>query len=597
MKKLWMGLSLFFGFGALAHESVEFVGTLRRNFNLEQYDHVRLENVTIAILDIGFGGLVTQKPKGLLEITPGMLPTSAEAIADFSPFFGPECKSDPRIENPHGRLMAQTAWAMTGNNPRGPKFILLNANGLINFRCAIRYAREIQKPDIILYSQVYEYGGNFDGTGFINEYVNSATADGILWINAAGNYGGRIYNGPVEDGKKLRLKINNDQSTVKISLAWTGASRDQSIGTDKDLDLEIYNDLGEILPTTNFRQVRKETGVVLPGDSRGEDLHPVEYAELTLDKSGSSGADKSSRIYHIKIVKKSGAFNPSDSVRVSVAFPTEKNVEFLDATVGQEVMIPADNPNVVSVGGMDPLTSVGPTRSGLMKPEIILNVSSVAMSTQTNLEQGGSSFAAAMLAGIAAQLKSAAPDLTRQDLIRFVERTQTPSTVRRLPSKGVPPGAQPVSAQTFKENYSFGKEIANWIEGLAPNTAVQPFLLADGTFLLGMKRPCSLLETIEQKLSRGPYDYAPGNSDIFASVALDKGVLKPFWSARPRTEFGTGKLRHPYPWEKFPAFGKADFVELKYVEFSDVKIPGKVVPNLWKTPSIEKLRRTVAENY
>jgi hypothetical protein len=592
MKKVGIGFFLFLGLGALAFETVEFIARLRRNFDLEQYDNVALDRVTVAILDRGFTGLVTTDKSGEIKIKPGVLPPTAEAVVDFSPFFGDECKGEPLLEDPHGRLMAQTAWAMTGNKPRGPKFLLLNASTLPNFKCAIRYVREIKKVDILLYSQNYEYGGDFNGTGFINEYVNSATADGILWINAAGNYGGRVYNGTVEDGKTLRLKVNNDQSTVDITLAWTGFSNDQSIGTDKDLDLEIYNDLGELLPTQNYRQVRKLTDKVIPGDERIEDLHPMEIVEVTLDKSGSSGTDKSSRLYEIRIVKKSGSFNLSDKMRVTVVSPPEKNVEFLDATVGREIMVPADNPNVVTVGGIDPLTSAGPTLSGLTKPEIALNVSSVVMSTQIDREQGGASFAAAMMAGIAAQLKAAAPRLNRQDLIRFVQSSQTPSSVRQVPSQGVPAGAQAVSLQAFQSSYAFGKEIEAWIEAAAPKTVVQPFLLADGTFLLGMTRPSPLIQGIERKLGS-----AADNSDIFASVALNNGTNKPFWSVRPRGEFGQNKLRHPYPWEKFQGFKKSDFVELKYVEFTAVKIPGKTVPNLWKTPTLDQLRKVVAERY
>ena len=63
-------------------------------------------------------------------------------------------------------------------------------------RRAVRYAIE-QRVDIILFSGSFEGGGNGDGRGPVNRIIDEATAAGILWVNAAGNYGRRVYNGPV----------------------------------------------------------------------------------------------------------------------------------------------------------------------------------------------------------------------------------------------------------------------------------------------------------------------------------------------------------------------------------------------------------------
>jgi hypothetical protein len=93
--------------------------------------------------------------------------------------------------------MAQIVWAMTGKHAEGPKFFLLNTNGLSNLKAAVEHAIQ-QKVDLILYSQVWPFGGNFDGTGFLNEQVNRATKEGIIWINAAGNNGNLVHNGYVK---------------------------------------------------------------------------------------------------------------------------------------------------------------------------------------------------------------------------------------------------------------------------------------------------------------------------------------------------------------------------------------------------------------
>src|SRR5947209_7374915 len=75
----------------------------------------------------------------------------------------------------HGLAMAQVVWAVTGFHPGGPKFYLLNANGPTMLRRAVRYAIE-QKVDIVLFSDVFEGGGNGDGRGPINRAVADALA-------------------------------------------------------------------------------------------------------------------------------------------------------------------------------------------------------------------------------------------------------------------------------------------------------------------------------------------------------------------------------------------------------------------------------------
>ena len=134
--------------------------------------------------------------------------------------------------NRHGREMAQIVWAITGSDPRGPQFYLLNANGPTMLRRAVRYAIE-QDVDIILFSGSFEGGGNGDGRGPINRIVDEALAAGILWINAAGNFGGKVYNGPVRilrdgylrlgggtDIAALRFRNRLDENTVTVTLTW-----------------------------------------------------------------------------------------------------------------------------------------------------------------------------------------------------------------------------------------------------------------------------------------------------------------------------------------------------------------------------------------
>src|SRR5205823_14786722 len=116
-------------------------------------------------------------------------------------------------------------------------------------RRAVRYAIE-RKVDLILFSGSFEGGGNGDGRGPINRIVAEATARDILWVNAAGNYGGRVYNGPVRvlgdgylrlrdgaDVAALRFRNHLDENTVTVTLTWDDYREQEDAGTDKDLDL------------------------------------------------------------------------------------------------------------------------------------------------------------------------------------------------------------------------------------------------------------------------------------------------------------------------------------------------------------------------
>ena len=167
-----------------------------------EYAKVRgVESLKIAVLDYGFAGIDSGRR---------YLPEGTALVEHYDPDFirrfklgDPDYRKPLDAANAHGRLMAQIVWAVTGSDPKGPQFYLLNANGPTMLRRAVRYAIE-KKVDVILFSGVFEGAGNGDGRGPINRIVGDALAAGIIWINAAGNYGHCVYNGPVRiDPRRL----------------------------------------------------------------------------------------------------------------------------------------------------------------------------------------------------------------------------------------------------------------------------------------------------------------------------------------------------------------------------------------------------------
>ncbi len=395
-----------------------------------------VSSLTIAVLDYGFDGLAAGRH---------YLPEGAEVVENYDPDFvrrfglgDPEYRKPFEPGNRHGREMAQIVWAVAGARPEGPKFLLLNANGPTMLRRAVRYAIE-RKADIILFSGSFEGGGNGDGQGPVARIVSEAVDRGILWINAAGNYGGRVYNGPVRvladgylrlrdgsDVASLRFRNRVDENTVTITLTWNDYRAEEDAGTDKDLDLYVEDWAGRLVAAGDKVQVpaARQPG---PTESRNP-RERVVLADLAANPHVAADPDY---CYRIRVRARRGRFTPADRLRIlitaarDVYVPTgatlpEDAVTFVDATVGGEIYPPADLPGVITVGDLGTSSSIGPTLDGRSKPEVVLEDSrSYFTDGQVSV---GSSNAAAYFAGIAAVLKAVEPGLRPSDLVRLARQ-------------------------------------------------------------------------------------------------------------------------------------------------------------------------------
>jgi hypothetical protein len=395
---------------------------------LPEYENVPgIEAIKIAVLDYGFDGLGGARQ---------YLPANAVIVEHYDAEFvrrhklgDPEFRKAFAPQNSHGRSLAQIVWAVTGLHPNGPQFFLLNANGPTMLRRAVRYAIDA-KVDVILFSGTFEGGGNGDGRGPMNRIVADALAADILWINAAGNYGGRVYNGPVKiradsflrlgaepDSTALRFRNLLDENTVAVTLTWNDYREQEDAGTDKDLDLIIEDGQGKRVGASEKTQVQ-------PKDKVGpeETLNPRERVVL-VDLPASGDQD-----YRIRMRAKKGNFGDLDQIRVvlspkrEVYFDPQTNgstssVRFVDASGKSELLPPADNPLVITVGELNFTCSRGPTLDHRVKPDVILPDSRALF---TNGEMTfGTSNSAAYFAGVVAVLKAADPGLRTRHLLWF----------------------------------------------------------------------------------------------------------------------------------------------------------------------------------
>lgn len=606
MKKAFVGLSLVVCLVARGAASIDNMAELRRTYELLAYDRIPMDAVKVAVLDIGFSGLV--KEDGTLE--PGFLPPNAQAVIDYKSIYPGQCGNDEPLDAnvTHGAVMAQTAWAMTGNNPTGPQFFLLNANGKENFVCAVRYARETG-VDIIGFSHNYPHG-KFNGEGDINEVVNTATGDGILWFNSAGNYAGRVYNGPIQD-KTFHIRSNLSENPVTISLAWTAP-----LATDKDLDFEVKDPQGNLISVQDYQQVVNFTSEPPKSGGRTETQYPFEEVTLTLGRTDLKDVNDT---YTVRVIKRGGQFNASDSMRLTVLSPASQKpvatsdgrmllpIELVEATNTKEIMVPGDNPNVVTVGDLEPWSARGPTLDRRQKPEILMSKSTVQLSN--GREEAGTSHANFMLVGIAAQLVAKAqtlprqPKITRADIIRFVKSGQTPDGVARFPSPGsLPADARECNPETFNSNYAFAKPMLEALARMSPHEPVRTYQRDDGSFILGINSSPANIQGLwmsfeDRQLVQNVMNN-PNQFEYYLSMRNDPNDTtkqRGYTAVRAKAEYNNAQLREKYPWEGLLDFKKTDFVELRRVEFTERRVSGRQVSNLWKTPSFEQLQRVLSE--
>ncbi len=412
-------------------------------------DVAGLSSLKVAVLDYGFEGMGQGRP---------YLPQNTVIVEHYDPAFVERCGlGDPAYRkgfepmNRHGRVMAQIIWGVTGSRPDGPRFYLLNANGPTMLRRAVRYAIE-QKVDVILFSGSFEGGGNGDGRGPINRIVSEALYAGILWINASGNYGRSVYNGQVRilkdgylrlrngsDVAALRFRNRLDENSVTITLTWNDYREEEDAGTNKDLDLFVEDWAGRRIGAGEKTQI---SGDRQPGPN--ESRNPRERVVLADLPANPDLPTDPEYTYRIRVRAKHGQFNANDRIRIlltatrDVYVPPkggapEPAVDFLDASSEEEIYPPADHPLVLTVGDSSPVSSIGPTADRRLKPDVIVE-DSRAFFTDGQVV-GGSSDAAAYVAGVVTVLKAVEPGLRPQHLLRLAQQGELVSDAMRSRSQ------------------------------------------------------------------------------------------------------------------------------------------------------------------
>lgn len=340
--------------------------------------------------------------------------------ARWYPSYG-DVETDPPRRSATARRVAQIVWALTGYSKDGPEFHLYNANGLRSFREAVK-ALVAWKADVVICTVNFEGMGNFDGRGFVNKLVESATDEGIVWIQSAGEYHNRVIHVPIKamsgkDGsftKIARIQSRADKNPVRLVLTWNAYAPGKTLrSTDKDLDLYLYD------PGTTTPSLRSELRQAPTDENRDGNL-PIETITTELFVN-----DKP---YEVWMAHRGGTFSPErDRVRLTVL--SEKKayfdaddkkeklpVELLEPSGKGEIMVPGDNREVITVGDQGKLSAVGPTEDGRDKPDVILDDYPALFSDKTAL--AGPHAAAAYVGAAVVAMRANAPGLRSTHVLR-----------------------------------------------------------------------------------------------------------------------------------------------------------------------------------
>jgi hypothetical protein len=361
---------------------------IAKNLKLSAYKAKKMnKKIKIAILDNGFNGHES--------LIGGLLPKSVvyekgkESAADGIP-----------STSLHGTFMAIiTAQVIAKSGIEADyELKLFNAFGYTKFSGAVD-AVIAEKFDVVLYSQVWEFGGNGDGKGFINTLVNKATAAGVIWINAAGNFGHltritaidgkaegtsefvvfKDKKGKAAKGARIVCKMPpKEKCRTRIVLSWNDFKDDANVGTEKDLDLILIDKKGKEVATSERRQK-----AVSDTSDKNSSLYPRELVELDL-APGEYWA-------RAKVISKN--FSASqDKLRITLG---GSGVEMADADRAETLLPPADNSSVVVIGAADDFQT---SRSAASKvPEVLLPS---AIKLKDGSMPFSTSIAAAMAAGL-----------------------------------------------------------------------------------------------------------------------------------------------------------------------------------------------------
>ncbi len=342
---------------------------------------LRGQGTKIAVIDLGFIGLSSAQ-------TQGELPMNL-STRDFS-------GTGLETTTSHGTAVAEIIYDMA---PAAQLYLLKIADE-VDLENAIDYAIG-QGVDIINHSVAWFNTSFYDGTGPIAAAVQRARAADILWVNAAGNYARRHWQGFAQDtngngfvefapGREGLQFTAQAGEAISIYLSWQDWPR-----SAQDYDLFLTTSSGVLLASSE----RLQNGSQPPAEN------------LFFRPTSGGTFEIRVRAANVTSARQLAIFNLNQDITPSVAQGS--------------IVTPADSSAAMAVGAIhylnwttgpiQPFSSQGPTTDGRTKPDIS-GPDSVTTTTAGFSPFIGTSASAPHVAGAAALLLSENPTLTASGL-------------------------------------------------------------------------------------------------------------------------------------------------------------------------------------
>jgi len=351
--------------------------------------------VTIAVLDLGFGSARIPSLQAKRE-----LPRAARLeTRSFDATWGLAGRNAYGNATNHGELVAQTVF----DYAPAAQYVFVNYHTEQDFQAAVEWLLQ-RRPDVVVHSNSF-LEGPFDGSGEAAQAVDRAAAAGIAWVNSAGNYAERHWEGewadadeddtldwPVTPGWTFQVAAGKP-----ITFALTWDQPDGAEVTDLDLLLEARTADG------GWSEVRASR------DSQEAGARAAE--RFTGVPSGDGGE------FRVRVVLAGG---PPPPGRITL-FSREIPMDALGDPAPGSIPTPGDADGSITVGAVDwtnnslkAYSSRGPTDDGRMKPDITAPTNTRVLTATGPRSVGGTSNAAPNAAGaialiIAARKRAGAP--------------------------------------------------------------------------------------------------------------------------------------------------------------------------------------------
>jgi subtilisin family serine protease len=325
---------------------------------------------TVAIVDLGFGGLQTSTARGVLP------PASQMVTQSFDLTYGIAGRSVVGDPTQHGVRVAEIVHSVA---PKA-RLVLVNYHTMDEFVRATRWIADRRIP-IVAHSNSF-LTAPYDGTGIAARAVDVAAQRGVLWVNSAGNFARRHWTGAFSDGDGDGLEDFDGGNAMPIA--------------PERLDRLLL-----VLSWPRGRGARYAL-IVQRRDSDG-----VWRTRARGDPAVDGRSQISYRVGEVGSWRLAVMRLAGPAVRVDIFSRTIGFGRF--AVARGSIATPADAKGAIAVGATvwesDRLTdysSNGPTVDGRLKPDL---VAPTDVTVHPGIPVGGTSAAAPHVAGAAALLR------------------------------------------------------------------------------------------------------------------------------------------------------------------------------------------------